>query len=125
VTANAPLAACAQRGITLTPEGDGFRVRGPRPARGDAEDDPAALLVATFEVEDGGSFGTSPSPRKGSKSNRLHDQINRDKTGSVRCVALANRGLQVDASPAVRITFATLDDQAALSRLAKILAGIL
>ena len=27
------LATCAQRGVTLTPEGDGLRVRGPRPAR--------------------------------------------------------------------------------------------
>ena len=33
MTAYALLATCAQRGVTLTPEGDGLRVRGPRPAR--------------------------------------------------------------------------------------------
>lgn len=27
------LTTCADRGVTLTPEGDGLRVRGPRPAR--------------------------------------------------------------------------------------------
>jgi hypothetical protein len=33
MSARALLATCAQRGVTLTPEGDGLRVRGPRPAR--------------------------------------------------------------------------------------------
>ena len=33
MSARALLAACAERGVTLTPEGDGLRVRGPRPAR--------------------------------------------------------------------------------------------
>jgi hypothetical protein len=33
VSAARLLATCAQRGVTLTPEGDGLRVRGPRPAR--------------------------------------------------------------------------------------------
>jgi len=33
VTALALLETCSQRGVTLTPEGDGLRVRGPRPAR--------------------------------------------------------------------------------------------
>jgi hypothetical protein len=33
VTAHALLATCARLGVSLTPEGDGLRVRGPRPAR--------------------------------------------------------------------------------------------
>jgi hypothetical protein len=33
VSAHALLATCAQLGVTLTPEGDALRVRGPRPAR--------------------------------------------------------------------------------------------
>jgi hypothetical protein len=35
MTAHALLATCAQLGVTVTPEGDGLRVRGPRPARDD------------------------------------------------------------------------------------------
>jgi hypothetical protein len=33
VTAHDLLETCAQLGVTLTPEGDAIRVRGPRPAR--------------------------------------------------------------------------------------------